>query len=309
MSGLAGGQFPAPAGADRAIVRKASGALDRPLLRRSGARRDCEFLPARRDARPGVHGYRNGGFRAVRIERASDATCTSSRRNGDEQQNLKPTWHVATSCARSAPAPVSRWRPPPLVTEAKADSETDSEKRKARYKAESDRGEDLLQRQPLSELREAPVLIKRTERQARQAVARRPRQPNETASTAAASCAGPVSPPAVSPRSAPCRSPACARREAGPPAAKGAARHHPQEHLHALLGRLHRHRRSVERRLGRPGAELGIADQPRLALRQGRLGARTGHGRTPPEIPDEARERPVDPHQVGLRPSTRSATS
>ena len=65
MAGIAGGQFPAPAGADRATVRKASGALDRPLLRRSGARRSRGFLPARRDARPGVYRDRNGGFRAV----------------------------------------------------------------------------------------------------------------------------------------------------------------------------------------------------------------------------------------------------
>ena len=35
--------------------------------------------------------------------------------------------------------------------------------------------------------------------------------------------------------------------------------HHPQEHLHALLGRLHGHRRSAERRVGRPGAGLGFA--------------------------------------------------
>ena len=34
---------------------------------------------------------------------------------------------------------------------------------------------------------------------------------------------------------------------------------YPQEHLHALLGRLHGHRRSRERRVGRPGARLGIA--------------------------------------------------
>ena len=33
--------------------------------------------------------------------------------------------------------------------------------------------------------------------------------------------------------------------------------HHPQEHLHALLGRLHGGRRSLERRVDRPGARLG----------------------------------------------------
>ena len=45
--------------------------------------------------------------------------------------------------------------PAALVTEAKADTESNDEKRKARYKAEFRRGENLLPRQPLSELREA----------------------------------------------------------------------------------------------------------------------------------------------------------
>ena len=66
-----------------------------------------------------------------------------------------------------------------------------------------------------------------------------------------------------------------------------------KEHLHALLGRLHRDRRSAERRLGRPGAGLGQPDQPRLALRQGRIRARTRAWRPPPEISDEARQRRV----------------
>ncbi len=47
------------------------------------------------------------------------------------------------------------------------------------------------------------------------------------------------------------------KAEAGPPPPAGAAGHHPQEHLHALLGRLHGHRRSRERRVDRPGARLG----------------------------------------------------
>ncbi len=42
----------------------------------------------------------------------------------------------------------------PLATEAAA-TESDADKKKARYKANSDRREDLLQGQPLSELREA----------------------------------------------------------------------------------------------------------------------------------------------------------
>ena len=50
----------------------------------------------------------------------------------------------------------------------------------------------------------------------------------------------------------------------------------------------------AERRVGRPGAGLGQPDQPRLALRQGRRGARARARRPPPEISDEAGERPVD---------------
>ena len=73
---------------------------------------------------------------------------------------------------------------------------------------------------------------------------------------------------------------AAARRRAG---------HRPQEHLHPLLRRLHGDRGSRQRRLDRPGAELGQPDQSRLALRQGRLGARTGERRAPAEISDEAR--------------------
>ena len=46
------------------------------------------------------------------------------------------------------------------------------------------------------------------------------------------------------------------KAEAGRAANVG-RRHHPQEHLHALLGRLHGDRRGVKRRLDWPGAELG----------------------------------------------------
>ena len=128
-------------------------------------------------------------------------------------------------------------------------------------------------------------------------------------SIAAPSCAAPASRPAGSPRSARCRSASVRKAEAGPPPAAGRAGHHPQEHLHALLGRLHGHRRGAERRVDRPGAGLGQPDQSRLALRQGRGGARARARRPPPEISDEARQRPVDPASPGTRRSTRSATS
>ena len=89
------------------------------------------------------------------------------------------------------------------------------------------------------------------------------------------------------------------KAEAGPPPAAGAADDAHQGDLHPLLGRLHGDRRSVERRVDRPGAGLGQPDQPRLALRQGRLGARTGAWRPPAEISDEAGQRPVDADFLG----------
>ena len=154
------------------------------------------------------------------------------------------------------------------------------------------------------------MLIKRTERQARRgSLAAASPAKRTAASTAAPSCAAPASPPAASPPSARCRSPACARREAAAAGPLDRRRDHPQEHLHALLGRLHRHRRSRQRRVGRPGAELGFADQPRLALRQGRLGARTRARRAPAEISDEARRTANGRASRGTRRSTRSATS
>ena len=89
------------------------------------------------------------------------------------------------------------------------------------------------------------------------------------------------------------------RAEAGPPPPTGAQGDDPQERLHPLRGRLHRHRRSRQRRVDRPGAELGQPDQPRLALRQGRLGARTRVGRAAAQISAEARRRQMDPHLLG----------
>ena len=89
------------------------------------------------------------------------------------------------------------------------------------------------------------------------------------------------------------------KAEAGPAPQAGAPVDDPQEHLHPLLGRLHGHRRSAERRVDRPGARLGEPDQSRLALRQGRGGARARARRPPAAISDEAGQRPVDPRLLG----------
>jgi formate dehydrogenase major subunit len=62
------------------------------------------------------------------------------------------------------------------------------------------------------------------------------------------------------------------KAKAGPPPAKDAAvTIRKSICTHCAVG-------GFQRGLDRPGAELGIADQSRLALRQGRLGARAGDG-------------------------------
>ena len=143
------------------------------------------------------------------------------------------------------------------------------------------------------------MLIKRTERQA---------TPRHACRRACRPLERRPRPPHLPAPLRPCRRrPGHARRAAARDRAQGGGRgldgdirrHHPQKHLHALLGRLHRDCRSRQRRLGRPGAELGFADQSRLALRQGRRDARTRARRPPPALSDEARERAMDPHLLG----------
>ena len=89
------------------------------------------------------------------------------------------------------------------------------------------------------------------------------------------------------------------KAEAGPPPAARRRGRAAQEHLHPLLGRVHGRRRGLERRVDRPGAGLGKPAQPRLALRQGCVGARDRARRPPPALSDEARQRPVDARVVG----------
>ena len=89
------------------------------------------------------------------------------------------------------------------------------------------------------------------------------------------------------------------KAEAGPPPRAGAAVTIRKSICTHCCGRLHRHRRSFQRRVDRPGAELGQPDQSRLALRQGRLGARARAQRPAPQISDEARQWPMDPRELG----------
>ena len=145
------------------------------------------------------------------------------------------------------------------------------------------------------------MLIKRTDRQARrgtlagslgQPIARRTRPPHLPA---------PLRPRGRRPCRDRCAA-ACDRPQGGRSGIDGdVRRHHPQKHLHALLGWLHAARRSGQRRVGRPGAGLGFADHPRLALRQGRRDPRAGARRPPPALPDEAGERAMDQGVLGCR--------
>ena len=217
----------------------------------------------------------------------------------------KPFWRAAISYARSAPAPASRSRPPPLRPK-RSRPDSNDDKRKARYQAIPPMCRPITASTAIrNEGGSRADQEKRTSgapRFARALPAERPRPRSPHLPAPLRLAAGGLAALGALPLGG-VQKPRPVRR---PPGRRG---HDPQEHLHALRGRLHRHGRSRQRCLDRPGAELGQPDQPRLALRQRRRGARTGHGRTPPEISDEARERPVDTASSGTRPSTRSATS
>ena len=104
------------------------------------------------------------------------------------------------------------------------------------------------------------MLIKRTERQARRGSLAARSPTNRTAvSIAAPSCAAPASRPAASPRSARCRSRACARpRPARRPLTARRVTIRKNICTHCSVGCTVT-AEVVERRLDRPGAELGFA--------------------------------------------------
>ena len=143
---------------------------------------------------------------------------------------------------------------------AKADTETNDEKRKARYK-ETDHVKTFYRVNRYPTLREAHRADQENRTPGTPRHRSPPRSPIESgggldrrtflrrSGLAAGGLAALGALPLGSVRKA----------EAGPPPAARRRGHHPQEHLHALLGRLHRDGRSVERRVGRPGAGLGFA--------------------------------------------------
>ena len=85
MAGLASRPLPGSRRRRSRIVRAASCALDRALLRRSGAGRGRRLLSARRDARPGVCRDRDRGLRAAGVSagRARIAKSSSEQPEDD----------------------------------------------------------------------------------------------------------------------------------------------------------------------------------------------------------------------------------
>ena len=176
---------------------------------------------------------------------------------------------------------------------AGADKSKFPDKRRARYQANSPEVQTFyrVNRYP-AEVKEVLVLIKRTQQQPR----RSPLPALPAAPTG--DLRPPQLPEALRSRR---RRPGRARHSAARRCPQGRGRpaaacrrdsYEPQECLHALLGRLLGDRRSRERRVDRAGAGLRQPDQSRLALLQGRGGARRRAERTPPALSGEARERP-----------------
>ena len=283
-------------------VREASFALDRTVLRRSGASR--------------------GGRRSTAMSGRSDACSWTSRRRlshcrheaagegatkggyGDEART-QDEWTSAgvSSFVRLAWAPQQRRRarrssvrppPTPKATTRSGRRATSRIRRRCRPSIASTAI-------PRSE-GEAVMLIKRTERQARRGALAHalPGQSDagldrrsflRRSGLVAGGLAALGTLPLASVR----------RAEAGPPAKPGAAvTIRKNICTHCSVG-CTVDRRSVGRRVDRAGARLGIAAQSRLALRQGRGGARTGARRPPAEISDEAGQRSVDQGVLGNR--------
>ena len=135
MAGMLGGSLPAPQGTDQQIFEKHLapwiGRFFADLERAEAA----NLLPPSRHARPRVHRNRNGGVRAaVMRRRANDMP----RRECDERarQHAKQDKVGRRDFLRAlgAGAGVAATAAAPLATVAKADSENNDEKRKARYK-------------------------------------------------------------------------------------------------------------------------------------------------------------------------------
>ena len=131
MAGLAGGRFPASPEAQRAFFEKHVAPWMGRLFADMENARERQILPVGRSARPAVSGNRSGAFTFAELtgERWS-------RRDGDERRDKKATvgrrdfLRKVGVGALGAGATLAT----PLDRAAQADSETNDEKRKARYK-------------------------------------------------------------------------------------------------------------------------------------------------------------------------------
>ena len=168
----------------------------------------------------------------------------------------------------------------PLATSARADSESNAGEDEGPLSGDRARegvlsGQQISQR-ALREGKRSCLSRKVNVRPAAAPLLPRLRAKPAAASTAAPSCAAPASPPAG--LAALGALPLGRRAQGGGRRRTGAGqRHHPPEHLHALLGRLHRPGRGLERRVGRARSPAGTA--------------RSAAARTAPRAPRRARSR------------------
>ena len=213
-----------------------------------------------------------------------------------------------TSFACSAPARPSR-RQSPLATEAKADTETNDEKRKARYK-ETDHVKAFyrVNRYPQAEGGTRADQENRTSGTP-QLAQRRARRPRPAASTAAPSCAAPASPPARLPPLGALPLGSVRKAEAGPPPAQGAAvTLRKNICTHCSVGCTVMAEVSNGVWIGQePGWDSPINRGSHCA--KGAATRELVHGDRRLRYPMKMVERPVDADLVGSARSTRSATS
>src|SRR5262249_40541230 len=113
-------------------VRPASRAMARPVLRRPGARRRRRSLSADRDGGAGVHVHRERSFRAAVMTRRQGGRNpqegAAMRAGGKAKGGRRDFLRVLGAGAGAAAVA------PTMSVETRADSESNDEKKKARYK-------------------------------------------------------------------------------------------------------------------------------------------------------------------------------
>ena len=139
------------------VLRAASGALDRALLRRSGRGAGTRISTAASERSAGCSWRSRRRLSRCRRERDAGDGDRNEGGDGDETRTTRrPLGRREFLRALGAGATAAAAAAGPLAADARADSESNDEKRKARYQAKLERGADLLSGQPVSELRRQP---------------------------------------------------------------------------------------------------------------------------------------------------------